>query len=175
MSTANIASVEWEVPERRLRLVEARSPAAPRKTETELRREAALRADRARHLLPHLDAEQALRLWEGLLAGRWVLVDWFDAKGRRVIIAKRTASGDEHSARMSGREREVAHFAAQGESSKLIGYRLGISPSRVSTLLRAAMAKLGVRSRAQLVVMIRTLAALGHSPSLPAAAVDANG
>jgi DNA-binding CsgD family transcriptional regulator len=175
MSTANIASIGWEEPERRLRLVETPSPAARPQTDAELRREAALKADRARHLLPHLDAEQALRLWEGLLAGRLVLVDWFDADGRRIIIARRTAAGDEHSARMSGREREVAHFAAQGESSKLIGYRLGISPSRVSTLLRTAMVKLGVRSKAQLVVMIRTLAALGHSPSLPAAAMDSNG
>jgi DNA-binding CsgD family transcriptional regulator len=53
--------------------------------------------------------------------------------------------------------------AALGESSKLTGYRLGISPSRVSTLLRAAMRKLDVRTKAQLVVMVRVLVSQARS------------
>jgi len=38
-----------------------------------------------------------------------------------------------------------------GQTNKMIGYRLGLSRSRVSLLLRSAMRKLGVRTRAQLV------------------------
>ena len=58
---------------------------------------------------------------------------------------------------MRAAEHEVAVAAALGESSKLTGYRLGISPSRVSTLLKGVQRKLGVRTKAQLVVMVRLL------------------
>jgi len=37
----------------------------------------------------------------------------------------------------------------------MIGYNLGISKGRVSTLLTSAMRKLGVRTRAQLVKKLR--------------------
>jgi DNA-binding CsgD family transcriptional regulator len=42
----------------------------------------------------------------------------------------------------------------------MIGYRLGLSKSRVSMLLRSAMRKLGVRTRSQLVIKLRDFQAL---------------
>ena len=48
-------------------------------------------------------------------------------------------------------------YASLGESSKTIGYELGISPSRVSSLLKRAMRKLGLRTRSHLVLIARTL------------------
>ncbi|MDH4282808.1 MAG: LuxR C-terminal-related transcriptional regulator [Myxococcales bacterium] len=42
----------------------------------------------------------------------------------------------------------------------MIAYRLGLSSSHVSLLVRGAMRKLGVRTRAQLVKKIRDLQAL---------------
>jgi DNA-binding CsgD family transcriptional regulator len=42
----------------------------------------------------------------------------------------------------------------------MIGYRLGLSKSRVSMLLRSAMRKLGVRTRSQLVIKLRDFQAV---------------
>ncbi|MBW2552410.1 MAG: helix-turn-helix transcriptional regulator, partial [Deltaproteobacteria bacterium] len=48
-------------------------------------------------------------------------------------------------------------YAALGESGKLIGYRLGISTSRVSAVLKDAMRKLRVHTQAELVEKMRGL------------------
>jgi DNA-binding CsgD family transcriptional regulator len=65
---------------------------------------------------------------------------------------------------LNKREAQVATYAATGDSSKLIGYRLGLSQSYVSRLLNDAMRKLGVKTQAQLVAKLHTL-----SPSPSAA------
>jgi DNA-binding CsgD family transcriptional regulator len=120
-------------------------------------RQAALRLDGARRALRATDTERALLLWEGLVRGRLTLVDWFDADGRRFILLKLNDHKPGCGCGLTAREYEVAMAAALGESSKLTGYRLKISPSRVSTLLTAAKRKLGVRTKAQLVIMVRLL------------------
>jgi DNA-binding CsgD family transcriptional regulator len=51
----------------------------------------------------------------------------------------------------------VATYTALGESQKLIGYRLGLSSARVSTLLRDTMRKLRASTLLELVAMIRHL------------------
>lgn len=87
------------------------------------------------------------------------MVDWFDSGGRRIIIVKATPFSGRRPRRLTLRERQVALSAALGESSKATGYRLGISPSRVSALLRGTMRKLGVRNKSELVVLVRLLGA----------------
>ena len=47
-------------------------------------------------------------------------------------------------------------YAVSGQTNKLIAYRLGLSTSRVSMLLRGAMQKLGVQTRTQLVLKMRS-------------------
>jgi DNA-binding CsgD family transcriptional regulator len=120
-------------------------------------REAAVRVDRARGKLRKSDPDEALEIWHGLVRGRWSLVDWFDTDGRRFVLAKPNAPnlGDPHG--LTEREAQVATYAARGESGKIIGYRFGISPQRVSTLLNAAMRKLRVKTQAQLVEKMRGL------------------
>ena len=120
-------------------------------------RHAALRLDGAGRALRETDADRALLLWEGLVCGRLTLVDWFDANGRRFILVKLAEQEPGCTCGLTAREYEVAMAATLGESSKITAYRLGISPSRVSTLLRATMRKLGVRTKAQLVIMVRLL------------------
>jgi DNA-binding CsgD family transcriptional regulator len=61
---------------------------------------------------------------------------------------------------LSERERQVVRYAAFGQTNKMIAYRLGLSRSRISLLLRSAMRKLGAKTRAQLVQMVQTLDAL---------------
>lgn len=124
--------------------------------ERERVRTSAVRADRApggRN--PRTEAERALWLWKGLVRGRWGLSDWFDHDGRRYLLIRTDGKGGGRATGLTIREIEVTMSAALGESSKATGYRLGVSPSRVSALLKSAMKKLGVKTKAQLVVMVR--------------------
>lgn len=139
---------------------DARSPNAARKL-----RDAARMVDRARGPLRQRNPEEALRLWRGLVRGRWTLVDWFDSDGRRFVLAKSNAPSIRDPRGLSEREAQVATFAGQGETSKIIGYRLGLSPSYVSRLLRDAMRKLGVKTQAQLVERLRGIEPEGAAPA----------
>jgi len=58
---------------------------------------------------------------------------------------------------LTEREHQVTPYAALGESHKIIGYRLGISRSRVSALLSSSMRKLDVKTQAQLVLRMHGL------------------
>jgi DNA-binding CsgD family transcriptional regulator len=120
-------------------------------------REAAVRHDKARGKLRKSDPERALRTWEGLVRGRWSLVDWFDTDGRRFILAKPNAPNVGDPRGLTEREHQVTTYAALGESHKMIGYRLGISRSRVSALLSSSMRKLDVKTQAQLVLRMHGL------------------
>lgn len=120
-------------------------------------REAAVRHDKARGKLRDSDPERALRMWEGLVRGRWSLVDWFDTDGRRFVLAKPNAPNVGDPRGLTEREHQVATYAALGETHKIIGYRLGISRSRISGLLGSAMRKLRVKTQAQLVIRMHGL------------------
>lgn len=123
-------------------------------------RNAAIRSDLARGALRRTDPTRALELWSGLVEGRWSLIDWFDTDGRRFVLAKPNAPhlGDPRG--LTEREHQVATYAALGEAHKMIAYRLGISSSRVCSVLRSAMRKLGVKTQAELVVTMRGLSML---------------
>jgi len=120
-------------------------------------RAAAVLVDKARGPLRRSDPKEALRLWEGLVRGTWSLVDWFDAEGRRFLLAKPNAPRITDPRGLSEREAQVATYAALGDTNKVIGYRLGLSPSYVSRLVHDAMRKLDVKTRAQLVDKMRTM------------------
>ena len=120
-------------------------------------RKAAIGVDLARAQLPSGETREALRLWEGVLRGRSSIVDWFDTDGRRFILALPNAPHNRDPRGLTERECQVATHVGAGESSKLVAYRLGVSRSRVSELLRLAMRKLGVQTTAQLVIKMRTL------------------
>jgi len=119
-------------------------------TVTKKLREAALMVDRARGMR-HADPEKALEIWKALVQGRWSMVDWFDSDRRRFVLAipNPPRVGDPRG--LSERESQVVAAAVLGHTNKMIAYRLGISTSRVSVLLRNGMRKLGARTRAQLV------------------------
>ncbi|MBT8468022.1 MAG: helix-turn-helix transcriptional regulator [Deltaproteobacteria bacterium] len=120
-------------------------------------RNAAVGVDLARAQLRGGDGCEALRLLEGVIRGRWSIVDWFDADGRRFILALPNAAHIHDPRGLTERELQVATYVGAGESSKLVAYRLGISRSRVSELLRRAMRKLGIETTGQLVIKMRTL------------------
>jgi DNA-binding CsgD family transcriptional regulator len=113
-------------------------------------REAAKRVDRARGSLRKLDPQAALELWTALIRGRWSMVDWFDSDGRRFVLALPNAPTVIDPRGLTKQEALVVSLVAAGHTNKLIGYQLGLSKTRVSALVNAAMRKVRVRSRAQL-------------------------
>ena len=133
---------------------EAKGSAQGKEAATTIR-EAARLVDKARGPLRKRDPEEALRIWEGLVRGRWTLVDWFDTDGRRFVLAKPNTPNVVDPRGLSELEAQVATYASNGESSKIISYRLGLSPSYVSRLLGDAMRKLGVKTQPQLVEKMR--------------------
>ena len=143
---------------KRFMVAHAEGPAQD-KAVAEVMREAAIRIDKARGELRRTDSDRALELWEGFVRGRWSLVDWFDSDDRRFVLVVPNAPNFGDPRGLTEREHQVAAYAARGESNKLIGYSLGISPQRVSTLRAFAMHKLGVRTQAQLVLKFRTFQA----------------
>lgn len=134
----------------------------PAKTSTSAKslRDAAVIVDRARGAMRNTDPNHALEIWKALVRGRWSMVDWFDTDGRRFVLAIPNSPGVTDPRGLSERESQVVTYAVLGHSNKMIAYRLGLSTSRVSTLLRSSMRKMGFRTRSQLVREMRDFPAL---------------
>jgi DNA-binding CsgD family transcriptional regulator len=139
---------------KKFEITDAVGPAADNTT-GEFIREAARLIDKARGRLRREDPDEALEIWRALVEGRWSMVDWFDSDGRRFVLAHPNPPNLKDPRGLSERERQVATYAALGESNKLVSYRLGISQPKVSTTLKSAMHKLGVQTRPQLVEKLR--------------------
>jgi DNA-binding NarL/FixJ family response regulator len=132
------------------RVKDAAEPAQAR-TSREALREAVLTQVRSSGVLRRSDPEEAVAVWRALVAGRWSLVDHFDSDGRRFFIARRNDPRARELADLPLRERQVVSYACLGHSNKLIAYELGLSPSTVATNLARVEAKLGARTRADLI------------------------
>ena len=65
------------------------------------------------------------------------------------VIATEIAT--EH--RLSPREHDIVSRTAKGHSGKRIAYELGLAPSTVAGHLASAAAKLGVKSRVELITV----------------------
>jgi len=142
-----------------LRIADAVGSAKERSATKKLR-EAAIAVDKARGKMRRNDPEKALEIWKALVYGRWSTVDWFDSDGRRFVLAIPNSPSVVDPRGLTERERQVVGYAASGQTNKMIAYRLGLSRSRVSLLLRTAMRKLGTKTRAQLVQRVREFDAL---------------
>lgn len=120
-----------------------------------LLRSAARAIDRARSKTT--DPEAAVALWRALVEGRWSLVDHHESDGRRLFIARKNDPTVRRLSALTLRERQVVAFAVLGHANKLIAYELGLSLSTVANHLASAATKLGVGSRAGLILVARTL------------------
>jgi len=81
------------------------------------------------------------------------LIATFLAQGGNAAEGPDGAEYSERLAALTGREREVLVQVAGGHSNDQIAERLVVSPLTVKTHVNRAMAKLGARDRAQLVVI----------------------
>jgi DNA-binding NarL/FixJ family response regulator len=66
------------------------------------------------------------------------------------------AEHDEGSALLTGRQREIVHWTAQGMSNKRIARQLGISPETVKSHLRESFQRYGVHGRIALLASLNT-------------------
>ena len=105
--------------------------------------------DRARANAQRHEPDEALDLWEGLVEGRWSLVEHFDHDGRRFTVAIRNEPTHRDPRGLSQRERQVAEFVGLGQSGKQISYTLGLSHSSVTKYITSVQRKLGLASRAE--------------------------
>jgi DNA-binding NarL/FixJ family response regulator len=124
--------------------------AATSKTARERLQHAVRQIDRARSAAGRRDSEESMATWEGLVSGRWSLIDRFDSDRRRFVVAVRNDLRFPDPRGLSLRERQVAEFAGLGRSAKEIAYLLGASAASVENSLRRAQAKLGLGSRLEL-------------------------
>ena len=143
------------------RVEHAESPEAQLRESRSALRDAAAAVDRARGKLRRIDPDSALGQWMGLVDGRWSLVDKFDTDGKRYVLARRNEPRVGGLGLLTERERAVAFYAAMGRSNKHIAYDLGIAHSTVRVLLARAAAKLGVKTRDELVAIAQGAVAEG--------------
>ncbi|MDB4964228.1 MAG: hypothetical protein JWP01_4227 [Myxococcales bacterium] len=120
-------------------------------------REAVRQQERARGRMRRDDPAQATEAWKALVSGRWSLVDHYERGGRRYIAARRNDHTLPDPRALTPRERVVVQLAALGKSNKLIAYEIGLSASTVATHISAAMRKLRVKSRVELIELARQL------------------
>lgn len=90
-------------------------------------------------------------MWSVLVSGRWSIVDFVDRDGKRMMLARKNPVGGPNVAALTDDERDVLWLATQGHSRKYIGYELGLSVAQVGRRLTAAMRKLRIDSRRELV------------------------
>lgn len=131
---------------------EARGNAKTRSARDVLR-EAAKRAERARGPLRRSNSDESLALWQGLVRGRWSLVDHFDSDGRRFLVARPNEPGAKDPRGLADRELQAAELLGFGYSPKEIAYALGLALSTISNALARARMKLGLRSHSELAAL----------------------
>jgi len=134
------------------RVHEARGNAKS-KSAREVLREAASRAERARGPMRRRNGDQSLALWQGLVRGRWSLVDHFDSDGRRFLVARPNEPGAKDPRGLADRELQTAELLGFGYAPKEIAYALGLAPSTIANALARARRKLGLRSHSELAAL----------------------
>lgn len=118
---------------------------------------AARAVDAARVRQPSREAHEALRMWDGLVSGRWTLVESFESDGRRFFLAYPNDVEIGSPRALSGRERAVVGYVVQGDSNKWVAYQLGVSAATVARHLQAALRKLGLSHRHELIWLYQSL------------------
>jgi DNA-binding CsgD family transcriptional regulator len=103
------------------------------------------------------DPATALMLWQGLVDGRWSLVEQFERDGRRYFLDYPNEFDLSNPRALSRRERAVVAYVVQGDSNKWIGYQLGISDGTVARHLATALRKLGLKHRNELIWMFQSI------------------
>lgn len=105
-------------------------------------------------------------LWQGLLDGRWSIIGRYEQNERQVLVARLNDATLTKSRALTDRERALVEHAATGKSNKQIAYEARLSIGSVSGYLSSALRKMGLRSRAELIVVAPAVEASGSPPLL---------
>jgi len=97
----------------------------------------------------------ALSAWEALVAGRYSMVDRFESDGRRFVVAFANRPCVPDPRGLTEHERALAGWVARGHPLKLVAYELGVELGTVTSALSRILAKLGLRSRTDLVAALQ--------------------
>jgi len=131
------------------KLYEAREE-AKRSSARDILRKAVRRIDKVRTKAGRRNPDSAMKAWEGLVQGRWSLVDYFDSDQRRFVVAIKNDPMSRDPRGLTVRERQVAEFIGLGQSNKEISYTLGLSLSAITNCTARVQCKLGLTSIAEL-------------------------
>ncbi|MGM0556733.1 MAG: helix-turn-helix transcriptional regulator [Myxococcota bacterium] len=149
-----------------------------------------IEARRDAERLADTDPQKAIDRWEGLVDGRWSLLDIVDTDGRSYTVLRENPLDVRSTMALSERERQVAYLVGRGHHVKLVAYEMGLTPSTVRSQLRSALRKLNLDDRTGLHRLVATVAnpepttelddlgvlALAESPlRIPDALSDAEG
>jgi DNA-binding CsgD family transcriptional regulator len=93
--------------------------------------------------------EAALTNWQGLMEGRWSLIDHFDANGKRFIVALKNDPAHPDPRGLTQGERNVAESIGAGYATKKIADGLGVSDAAVNNAAARIQIKLRLSSRAE--------------------------
>jgi DNA-binding CsgD family transcriptional regulator len=96
-------------------------------------------------------SEERLATWTALVEGRWSIVETTESDGKRMLLAVKNEPRTANMRKLTSRERSAVSYAALGHSYKYIAYELGIKAPTVSALVKTALQKLGLASRADLI------------------------
>jgi DNA-binding CsgD family transcriptional regulator len=111
--------------------------------------------ERARRRLPGSDPRESIKDWKSIISKRWTLLEHFDSDSKRFTLAVDNRTLPPSVELLSKRELEVVVRAAAGKTNKEIAHDLGLSASTVRVLLTRAGAKVGARSRRELLEALR--------------------
>jgi DNA-binding NarL/FixJ family response regulator len=115
--------------------------------------------ERLRHAVRQIDRarcsgvveDEAFALWQGLVAGRWSIVDHFLGGGRRYYVVVHNPPEARPIRGLTEREELALGYVIGGTSNKIASFALGESESTYSRTTQQAMSKLGIQSRAALI------------------------
>jgi DNA-binding NarL/FixJ family response regulator len=116
---------------------------------------AARTMDAVRSRRKGIDPRQGIRDWPSLIVKRWTFVEHFESDGKRFLLAMENRTKPASLDLLSDREREVVLQALGGHDNKVIANALGLAHSTVRVLLSRAAAKVGARSRGELLQAVR--------------------
>jgi DNA-binding CsgD family transcriptional regulator len=127
-------------------------------------RDIARQIDRVRTHRGRDDVHGAMEVWQGLLLGRWSLVDHFDTDGRRFLVARRNDPDAPAPRQLTRRQRQVVFYASLALANKQIGYVLGLAETTVATHLALALEKLGIATREELIHVVADAMRIERTP-----------
>ena len=112
----------------------------------------AFRSGAAAYVLKDSSAAELVRAIREVVNGRRYLSPPLSDKAIDVYVARAREGEVDVYERLTPRERQVLHLAAEGLSNPAMGERLGISPRTAQTHRAHVMEKLGLRTRRDLIV-----------------------